>query len=76
MNLNRLTIIASLMAKRYGARAATYANGMSFDVLTERMDRPRQKGGIAWLNFKTEDAYCNPRTVALAIRKNMKALWK
>lgn len=77
--LDRLSRIASRAARRYGASAAVYASGKSFDVLTERQRRLRNgvtvHDGMAWVRSATEDAYRTPRKVALAIRNEMQRLW-
>lgn len=67
--LERLTRIARKSASRYGAQAASYASGNSFDILTERHD------GIHWVKSKTRDAFIAPRQVALIIRRSIKKAW-
>ncbi len=76
----RLTRIATRMARRFGAMASVYAGATSFDVLTERRCTDPNTGvvthdGLRWIKSKTTDAYRNPASVARRIRREMKATW-
>jgi hypothetical protein len=74
--LSRLTRIAARYAKRFGVSAAVYASASSFDVLCERRDKGKDRGGIYWHTFSIRDVYASPRAVALAIRKDIAAVWQ
>jgi hypothetical protein len=76
---SRLTRIAQDAARRVGASVAVYANGESFDVLTERKrtlpDGSTVYDGLRWIRGKTRDAYVSPAAFARCIRREIKATW-
>ena len=73
--LNRLTRIVSRSARRLGVSAAVYASGTSFNVLAERKDTAKVKGGIYWVRRDMADAYRVPRVTAQSIRRELKKVW-
>jgi len=75
IEIDRLTRMATRSARRYGARAAVYANALSFDVMCERNADNKSAGGVIWVKCKTKDAYLSPATVARNIRAEIRRAW-
>ncbi|MDZ7906533.1 MAG: hypothetical protein U5N55_12735 [Cypionkella sp.] len=69
MEIERVSKIAKLLARRLGVKAAVYASGKSFDVMVEG------EAGVYWIRNSTRDVFVNPSLVARNIRHYMKKVF-